>query len=189
MSESGTEPSFVSQPPVAAPKVRNTTAILTTVVVIQSVVILLLVLVLGGFVWNFGGLPWGMEGPDEEVFMLSEEVVSDVGYLLSQGDVEEYMELYAEDDAYIDRAEVRDDFVKASAAATGSVDFMSDMNMSSYIDAETDETIVEVILSGADSYTGMPRGPRLRVYAIQTEGDWLLTGIKGRDVEADDTYW
>ncbi len=61
--------------------------------------------------------------------------------------------------------------------------------MTSYTNTGTDETIVEVTVSGTDSYSGMERGPRLRIYAIQADIGWQLTGLEGRAVEPDDTYW
>jgi len=126
-----------------------------------------------------------MSGPDEELFNLTDQVSSDVGYLLDKGDVEGYMDLYDPSDTHVDLAKAREDFVRAAAETTGTLDYMGGTEFSSYVDTKTDETVLEMTISGVESYSGMPRGPRLRVYVVQTEDGWRLTGRTGRTMEMD----
>ena len=162
---------------------------LVVALVVQSVVILVLVLALVGFLVSWGPLSWGMGGPDDEMFMLSDQVSSDVGYLIERDDVDGYMELYSAEDKSVDREAVRADFERMAAESTGTIDYMSGMQMSVYTDSVSDERILEVALQTCEPYSGVPTGPRLRVYAMQTDDGWRLTGRSGRSFQMDDTYW
>ncbi|PKQ38336.1 MAG: hypothetical protein CVT59_03690 [Actinobacteria bacterium HGW-Actinobacteria-1] len=176
------------QPVVAPPAQRKTVIFLSIAVAIQSLIILGMVIVLAVVLFNYGGLPWG-GGPDEEMMMLTEQVTSDVGYMLEERDVEGYMDLYDNGDTHVDLAKVRADFEKAASETSGTLGFMSSMEYMGYTDTKTDETILELTLGGQDPYSGMPQGGRLRVYVVQTDDGWRLTGRTGRSLEPSDMYW
>ena len=142
----------------------------------------------------YGGSMLGMPSPEEEeMYMATESVAMDVGYMIRENDSQEYLALYDSADPHVDLAEIEADFEKTVAAAAdaeGGVEFMSDMMPIVYEDQTSGETIVKISVSGMDYRTGMPGAGRLTMYCLYQNGEVLgLTGRDGRDMKVQSTGW
>lgn len=170
---------------VAADPGRRRDRVVTTLAIVaavEAVVILGLVVALVWVGYNsmfgFGMMP----SPEEEaVYMLSDDAAAEVGYLLGEGDTEEYLELYDPGDTSVDMDEVRSDFEAAAEDAADNVEYMAEQARP-YEDAESGALVVETDVRAMNWETGSPVGRRLRVYVEETEDGWRLTGRKGRDL-------
>lgn len=184
-------PEMPEVPPVPLPSAgkprRDTAFVLAIVVAVQAVVILALagglvaVAVTGAFMGGFG-MP---SAEDEQAMMVADDLAARVGVYLVDGDEKAYLDLFAEDDAFVDSEKLRDDFARASRDATDSVEYMCD-TFTIYEDAETGEKIVKGDVSGFDANTGESRGGSFTIYV--DVDDEQLTGIKGRELDLVETW-
>jgi hypothetical protein len=194
MNDSGvpptTEPAPARAVPQAVPVVRDPLRTWLTVLTIVVVIHLLITIVLGVGAAIYSTTYFGMAPGDD--YMQAEMIASDVGYYVSVGDVDGYMDLYARDDEHVDREAVRREFEQVAGsfdATQTSSEFTSDQVVV-YEDEETGETIVRITLSAYDYETGRPIGRRLSVWALlEDEFETVLTGPDGRQLSDGESVW
>lgn len=196
ITASPVEPAVI---PATTPPSRHSVAltILSIVVAIDTVLILALG-VFVGYLWGQRNMYpeemiFGMPSQeDEEIWMLADQMAMEVGYLIVDGDIEAYLDLYEAGDSSVDLASVQADFEEVAEKATeaqGNIEYMSDMMPIVYEDEDTGETIVRITVSGMDYRTGTPSGGRLTIHILYDDGDMTLTGREGRDLSTTSTMW
>jgi hypothetical protein len=174
-------------------------------VIILSVVAGVLALVVVGLAVTVGYL-WGERSSrsedyymdvapsaeEQEAWVLAEQMAMDVGYLIVDGDLDAYLDLYKVDDPHMDRASVEADFnavAEKARALEGQVEYMSDSMPILYEDESTGETIVRVTVAGTDFESGRSSGGRLTVYVLLSDDGTTLTGREGRELKTTGTIW
>lgn len=173
-----------------------------TVLMILSIVVAidtLLILALGvavGFLWGERSSNAGMysapSAEEQEMLMFTDQMATEVGYLIVDNDLEGYLRLYDPNDPHVDRASVESEFTavaQKAQEAEGGLEYYSDMMPTVYEDEATGETIIRASISGSSSNTGRPAGGRLTVYVLYDDGDITLTGRVGRELKSTGTIW
>lgn len=134
-----------------------------------------------------GSLPFAVD----DSFMSSEDVAQQFTYLVQDGDVDGYLELYRDDDASVDRDRVRADFEKvlSSIDTSAGVDYSADQVVR-FTDKETGEQILRIDLAAYNWNTGNPIGRGVTLWALEEElPDVVLTGRKSRELDGGEYVW
>lgn len=176
----------IMEAPVTPARVVDRGARIWLIILSVAVGMQALVLLAGGvyIVASISGM--GLFGmPDDEAFLQTQRVGTEISTLAQDGDVDGYMALYRDDDASVDRDKMRSDFeaVLASLESTDSVPEYSVDTAVEYTDDATGEKVVSMSLSAFDYTTGEPRGRRMEVWVLYEElPDVVLTGDGDRDL-------
>lgn len=127
----------------------------------------------------------------DDSYMDSEDVATQLTYLVQDGDLEGYLELYRDDDASVDRDRVRAEFEKvlASVDTSAGIDYSADQVVR-FTDKETDERILRMDLAAYNWNTGNQLGRGITVWVLEEElPEVVLTGRKGRELDGGEYVW
>jgi hypothetical protein len=172
-----------------APWGNRVFTILLIVVAIETVLVLGLAVTVGYLCGERSSSPEGMiESPSaeqQEIWMLADQMGSDVGYLIMDNDLEAYLDLYDPADTHVDMASVESDFTSAAQKAQQAQDAVTYVTNSMpivYEDVSTGETIARVSVSGTNMQ-GVPAGGRVTIFVAFNNGEMTLTGREGRELK------
>lgn len=121
----------------------------------------------------------------------SEDVARQFTYLVQDGDIDGYLELYKDNDASVERDHVRAEFerVLASIDTSASLTYSADQVVR-FKDKKTGEKILRMDLAAYNWGTGNSIGRGITLWVLEDElPDIVLTGRNGRDLNSGDIVW
>lgn len=124
-------------------------------------------------------------------YLESEAVTREISYLVEDGDLEGYLDLYGDDDPTVDRDQVQAEFKKvlASVDASASIEYSADQVMR-YTDKKSGEDILRIDMSRYNFNTGSRLGRGMSVWVLAEDlPDVTLTGRKGRELSGGELVW